>query len=132
MNLSKTTKNIIMMIGIVALVFIIGGIVFHRSILALYFALGVIITSSLNVAKMYLVERTVNNTLEIENQESGKIYVKLQFLLRYVITIAVLLGVGLINVFVYPPFISIWGAIAGLFTLQIAVIIVRHRKLDDE
>jgi len=121
-----------MMIGIVALVFIIGGIVFHRSILALYFALGVIITSSLNVAKMYLVERTVNNTLEIENQESGKIYVKLQFLLRYVITIAVLLGVGLINVFVYPPFISIWGAIAGLFTLQIAVIIVRHRKLDDE
>lgn len=132
MNLSKATKNIIMMICIVALVFIIGGVAFHRSIHALYFALGVIITSSLNVVKMYLVERTVNNTLEIENQESGKIYVKLQFLLRYVITIAVLLGVGLINVFVEPPFISIWGTIAGLFTLQVAVIIVRHRKLDDE
>lgn len=120
------------MIGLVALVFIVGGAIYYRSIHALYFALGVAITSGLNVAKMYLVERTANKTLEIESQDTGKNYVKLQFLFRYVITIVVLLGIGLVNLFVAPPFISIWGAVAGLFTLQIAVIIVRHKSQSDD
>ena len=120
------------MIGAVALVFIIGGIVFHRSIEALYFAFGVILTSALNVGKMCMLERTIGKTLEMDDQEIGKTHVRLQYMFRYFITIVVLLGISLVNVFVDPPFISIWGAVFGLFTLQIALILVRHRKIDEE
>jgi len=132
MKLSRTSKNFIMMIGLAALIFIVAGAIFYRSIHALYFAFGVILTSSLNVGKVFLVEKTVDTTLELKDENAGRNYVKLQFLFRYVLTALVLLGVGLINLYVYPPFISIWGTIAGMFTLQVAVIIVRHRKLDDE
>ncbi|MCL2227100.1 MAG: hypothetical protein FWB97_05670 [Oscillospiraceae bacterium] len=132
MKLSRTAKNMVTMIGLVALVFIVGGIIFHRSIHALYFAIGVILTSSLNVGKVYMLERTVSKTLDMEDPNSGKNYVKLQYLLRYAITGVVLLGVGLVTVYVDPPFVNIWGAVAGIFTLQISVIIVRHRGLDDE
>ena len=132
MKLSRTSKNIIIMIGLAALAMIIGGVIFYRSIHALYFAFGVIITSSLNVGKVFLLEKTVTNTLELQDENAGRNYVKLQFMLRYVITALVLLGVGLINLYVNPPFISIWGTLFGMFTLQVAVIIVRHRKFDDE
>ena len=120
------------MIGVAALVFIIGGIVFHRSIEALYFAIGVILTSSLNVGKVFLLERTVQKTLEMDDPDSGKNYVKLQYLLRYGLTGLVLLAAGLIHVHVDPPFISIWGAVFGIFTLQISVISVRHMKIEEK
>jgi len=132
MNLSRTSKNIIYMIYLVALVFILAGTIYHRSIFALYFAIGVLLTSTLNVGKVFLLERTVNITMEMTDQNTGKNYVKFQYLIRYFLTAAVLVGVGLVNVFVDPPFISVWGALAGIFTMQIAVIIVRHRKLDIE
>jgi len=125
------SKSLIMMIGFTAIVFIFAGLIFHRSMLALYFAIGVILTSSLNVGKVFLLEKTVDNTLDIKDENDGKNYVKLQFLFRYVLTAAVLLSVGLINIYITPPFISIWGTLAGMFTLQAAVIIVRHRKFDD-
>ncbi|MCL2391416.1 MAG: hypothetical protein FWC66_02245 [Oscillospiraceae bacterium] len=132
MKLSHTGKYMILMIGLVALVFIIGGGVFYRSIQALYFAIGVIVTSALNVGKVFLLERTVRKTMEKEDPNAGKNYVKLQYLFRYFITALVLVVVGIINVNVDPPFISVWGALAGVFTLQIAVIIVRHKKFAQE
>ena len=120
-----------LMICVVALVIIAGGAVFFQSIEALYFAIGVILTSSLNVLKIYMLERTVNRTLDMDNPESGKNFVRLHYLVRYFLTGAVLLGAGLVWIYVDPPFINIWGAVLGVFTLQIAVIVVRHRKLDE-
>jgi len=131
MKLSKTTRNMIFFICIAALAFIVGGVIFYRSIHALYFAIGVILTSSLNIGKVFLLQRTVQKTLEKDDIKSGKNYVRVQFLLRYALTTVVLLAAGLISVYVEPPFINIWGAIAGIFTLQISVLIVRNRKLDD-
>jgi len=131
MKVSKTTKNIMLMVCVVALVIIAGGAVFFQSIEALYFAIGVVLTSSLNVLKIYMLERTVNKTLDMDNPESGKNFVRLNYLVRYFLTGAVLLGAGLVWVYVDPPFINIWGAVIGVFTLQIAVIVVRHRKLDE-
>ena len=131
MKLSRTTKNIMFMICAAALVIIVGGAIFYRSIEALYFAFGVILTSALNVLKIYMLERTVNRTLDMDDKETGSNFVRLQYLVRYFLTGAVLLGVGLIWLYVEPPFINIWGAVLGVFTLQIAVIIVRHRKLED-
>ena len=132
MESPRVIKNMVFFICIAAMAFIVIGIIYYRSVYALYFAIGVILTSSLNVGKVFLLQRTVQKTLEKDDINSGKNYVRLQFLLRYALTTAVLLASGLISVYVDPPFISIWGAIAGLFTLQISVLIVRHRKLEDE
>ena len=132
MKLSRTSKGLIQMICVSALAIIVIGCVVYRSIDSLYFTVGVIMTSSLNVGKVFLLERTVQKALEKEEPDSGKNYVRLQFLLRYVLTTLVLLAAGLISVYVEPPFINIWGAIAGLFTLQISAMIVRHRKYEDD
>ena len=119
-------------IVITALILMVVGVALYRSIDALYFAIGVLLTSSLNIGKLFLLERTVRNTLEMTDQRTGKNYVRLQYILRYFLTGAILVGAGLITVYVDPPFINLWGALAGLFTLQIAVIIVRNKKLDDD
>ena len=131
MKLSRVTKNIIYMIGLAALVLILVGAIIFRSVEAFYFAFGVILTSALNVLKICMLERTVSNTLENDNVEAGKNKMRLQYLFRYFITAVVLLAIGLVNMFFDPPFINIWGAVAGIFTLQIAVIIVRNKKLDE-
>jgi len=115
----------IMVIGIAALVMMIGGAIFYRSFEALPFALGVFLTSALNAGKLLMHERTVNKTIDMGDPKAGKNYVRLQFLIRYFLTAAVLVVAGL------TPFISVWGALFGIFTLQISVIIVRATKLDD-
>ena len=132
MELSKIAKRMILFIGVAALALIVVGAAIYRSIDALYFAIGVIASSSLNVGKVFLLERTVQKTLEMDDPASGKNYVRLQFLVRYVFTGLVLVAAGLISNYVEPPFINIWGALAGIFTLQISVIIVRHSKLDEQ
>ena len=132
MNLSLPSKKMVVVIGISALVIIAGGAAIYRSVEAIYFALGVILTSALNVFKVFLLERTVKKVVDIEEPETGKNYVRLQYLLRYFLTGAVLLAVGLVTAYVHPPFINIWGAIAGIFTLQIAVIVVRSMKLEED
>jgi len=128
----------ILVICIAAFVIIaVGYVVFllflQRALLqALFFAFGVVLTSALNVLKVYMLERTVQNTLEIDDVSTGKNYVRLQYLLRYALTGAVLLVAGLIWINVDPPFINIWGAIAGIFTLQISVIVVRSMKIEND
>jgi len=131
MNLSMPSRRIILVIGISALVLIAVGAVIYRSLEALYFAVGVILTSSLNVFKVMLLERTVKKAVDMEQPDTGNNYVRLQYLLRYFLTGLVLLAAGLVSVYVEPPFINIWGAVAGLFTLQIAVISVRSMKNDE-
>ena len=132
MKLSPTTRKMSIMVCFCALALFVIGAVIYRSIEALYFAFGVILTSSLNLGKIYLLDRTVKKTLEMDDPNFGKNYVRLQYLLRYFLTAAVLLGAGLVTMYVEPPFINIWGAVAGLFTFQAAVIIVRHSKPEDE
>ena len=93
---------------------------------SLYFAIGVVLTSALNVLKIFLLERTVRKTMDMDNPDKGKNYIRIQGLLRYFLTAAILVIAG------FTPFISVWGAIAGIFTLQVSIIIVRMMKFDDE
>jgi len=87
--------------------------------------------SLLNVCKIVLLERTVKKALELDNQDFGRNYVRFQYLGRYFLTAIVLLGAGLIG-YLTPHVSIIPGAIAGVFTMQISVIIVRHMKHNDE
>jgi len=98
---------------------------------ALFFAIGVAMMALLNTCKIVLLERTVQKALELDDPNFGKNYVRFQYLVRYFLTAVVLLGAGLIGY--YTPHTSIiLGAIAGVFTMQISVIIVRHIKQTDE
>ena len=132
MKISRLGKRMVFFVGVSAFVFILAGVAIYRSIDALYFAFGVILTSSLNVLKVYMLERTARKTLDIEDQKEGKNFVRFQYLIRYFLTAAVLLGVGLVTLYADPPFINIFGAVAGIFTLQVSVIIVRSMKIEDE
>jgi len=124
------------------------------------FALGVMASSGLNIFKLRMLERTVQKVIYMDDQEAGKNIVRLQYLLRYFMTGVVLLAIGLIHNFTTPPpfysdrdgyiavwatlfpnapealltapFISIWGALFGIFTLQLSVIIVRLLKLEKD
>jgi uncharacterized membrane protein len=137
MKLSGISKRMILVICIAALVLVVGGfivcLVFESRNLteALFFSIGVILTSALNAWKIYLLERTVKRTLDMEDPDTGKNYVRFQYLLRYFLTGLVLLAAGLISYF--TPHVSIAvGAVAGVFTMQISIMIVRHMKIDDE
>ena len=162
MELSKPSKLIVRMIVFTALVIIVIGIVYYRSFAALPFALGVTVTSILNIMKVRMLERTVRKVADMDegDQEIGKNTVRFNYLLRYFITGVVLAAIGVIQNYTTPPpeyssrtvyidvwatlfpqgpesllnapFISVWGALAGIFTFQIAVLIVRSMKLEKD
>jgi len=156
----KPSGLMVKMIMLAALIIIIIGVVFYRSLAVFPFALGVLITSGLNIIKMRMLERTVQKIIYMDDQEAGKNIIRFQYLLRYFLTGIVLVAIGLIqnytspppiyssrdwyigvwaflfpnapDTLIYAPFISVWGAVAGIFTLQIAVIIVRSFKLEKD
>jgi len=148
------------MVAVAAIIIIIIGVVFYRSLAAIPFGLGVIVTSILNIYKIRMLERTVQKVINMEDKESAKNVVRLRYLLRYSLTGIVLVAVGLIHNYTSPPpiyssresylgvwavlfpgapeslssapLISIWGAIFGVFTLQLSVILVRSLKLEKD
>jgi len=156
----KPTRLMKRMVLIAALIIIVAGAIFYRSLAALPFALGVLATSGLNIFKLRMLERTVQKVIYMDDQEAGKNVVRLQYLLRYFMTGVVLVIIGLIHNFTTPPpfysdregyiavwatlfpnapealltapFISIWGALFGIFTLQLSVILVRSLKLEKD
>jgi len=157
-GLSKPSRLMIRMVIVTALLIIVIGMIYYRSFAALPFALGVIVTSCLNIIKIRMLEQTVHKVMSMTDQDAGKNTVRLQYLLRYLLTGVVLVLVGLIQNYTTPPpfysdrtwyiavwailfpggseaflnapFISIWGALAGLFTLQASIIIIRSMKLE--
>ena len=154
------SQLMIRMVIVAALLIIVVGAVFYRSLAALPFALGVIVTSGLNIIKIRMLEQTVNKVISMDDQEAGKNVIRLRYLLRYFLTGIVFVAVGLIHTYTSPPpvyssrgsylgvwailfpnapealltapFISIWGALVGIFTLQISVILVRSLKLEKD
>ena len=155
----KPTKIMIKMIMIAALVIIVIGIVYYRSLASVPFIFGVLITTGLNIFKLRMLERTVQKVVNMDDQAAGKNIVRFQYLLRYLMTGVVLVVIGLIHTYtteppfysdrnwfgvwaaIFPnapaaltgaPFISIWGALAGLFTMQISVFMLRFMKLEKD
>ena len=156
----KPSRLMMKMVLISALIIIIIGAVFYRSLAAIPFSLGVMVTSLLNILKLRMLERTVQKVMNTEDSEMGKNIVRLQYLLRYFLTGIVLVAIGLIHnftspppiysdrdwyiaiwgtifpnapeVFIHAPLISMWGALAGIFTLQLSVILVRSLKLEKD
>ena len=161
-SVESTRASMLMkrMIIVAALIIIVVGAVYYRSLAALPFTLGVIVTSGLNILKVRMLEKTVYKVVGMDDQEAGKNVVRFRYLLRYFLTGIVLVAVGLIHTYTTPPpfyadrdsylgvwaillpnapeallsapLISIWGALAGIFTLQLSVILVRSLKLEKD
>ena len=113
MEISGTAKKMIYVIGISALVIIGAGILYYRSAAAFPFALGVALTSGLNALKLILLERAVYNVVDMDAKRAER-YILAQHMLRFALTAFVLVASALV------PFVSIWGAAAGIFTFPLA------------
>ena len=127
MRLSAIAKKMIMLIGASSLVFIAAGVIYHRSLSALPFILGVLMVAALNCLKAVLLERAVEKAANMDEGKSAANYIRGQYLVRFVLTGAVLI-VAAKN----PQIISLWGAIAGIFTWQIAALLLKFFIGDDK
>ena len=158
---SPKAAKLMMRMVIVAAIFVIaiGGAI-YRSFAVIPFALGVAATSGLNIFKLRMLTNTIQKVLDTEDIETGKNTVRLQYLFRYFLTGVVLVAIALIDNYttappiyservshiavwaaIFPngpeslltaPLISIMGALAGLFTLQLSIFIVRFFKLEKD
>ncbi|MCL2162995.1 MAG: ATP synthase subunit I [Oscillospiraceae bacterium] len=126
MKVSTLVKKMSIIICVLALAIICGGAVFYRSLEAVPFAIGVMSTSALNILKAIMIERTTRKAIDLTEENEGKNYVRLQYIIRYLLTGLVLVAAAL------TPFISLWGAILGIFTLQLSAIIARLMKFDEK
>lgn len=119
MALSQQAKKMICIVGLSQLVFVGASAMYYRSSSFLPFALGVLLSSSLNMVKIIMLDRTVAKALGGKKDAAAN-YVRLQYLLRFSLTAAVLAAA------VFIPFVSLWGAAAGLLTLQIAAYATKY------
>ena len=81
------------------------------------FAAGLFVGCTLSAAKVILLERALSNSFDLEGT-SAKNYATLQSILRYVLTIAVLLMIVL-----FRGVFGLWGTILGVLTLQLSAYI---------
>ncbi|MCL2034391.1 MAG: hypothetical protein FWG94_06620 [Oscillospiraceae bacterium] len=127
MKISVTAKRMIIAIIITSFVFIAAGGVYYRSYAVFPFAAGVVLMAALNVLKVAMLERAVNNAADmIEKKDAGN-YLRVQYMLRLLLTGVVLFIAATDKV----PFVSLWGAIAGIFTFQIAAFSLKFYPADD-
>ena len=114
MKLSDLAKRMIFTILIIALIFILGSVIYHRSLDFLPFALGVLIGSAVSIVKVFLLERAIDKVLTMEEKHAGN-YVSLQHILRLFLS-----GIVLILGAIVPQ-ISLWGVASGILAFQLAI-----------
>lgn len=115
MKLSKTAKNMILVIIVSSAAFIVACALYYRSFAFIPFAVGVLMGAGLNIIKVAMLENAVNHAITLEQKEAAN-YLKAQYFFRFILTGAVLAAAAVIP----DKFVSLWGAAAGIVTLQIA------------
>jgi len=126
MKLSIAAKRLAAATAIAALPVMVIGAIIYRSPEALLFIAGAAMTTALNVLKVIMLERAVNKAVEKETGAAAGNYIRIQYLLRFFLTGAVLVGCALLN------HTMLWGAAAGIFTLQIAALTSRFHTKGEE
>ena len=113
MKMSENARKMTLAICIAAFIIIaaevIIGIVFTPLAPPLQFAAGVILTAGINVLKVRMLDRAVAKTVDMEDGRAAN-YIRLQYLVRYFLTGAVLVVAAL------TPFINLPGAALGVLT----------------
>ena len=82
------------------------------------YALGLTLGCLLSLGKVILLEKALDRSLDAGEEKSAKNYAHFQSILRYLLTIAVLLVVVL-----FPRVFGLFGVILGVLSLQISAYI---------
>lgn len=118
MKLTNLAKRMIITILIIALICVLGSVIYYRSLGFLPFLIGAVLGSAVSIVKVFLLERAVNKALELEQKKAGQ-YVSVQHWLRMLLS-GVVLFLGAV-----VPWINLWGVVAGILAFQIATFSVK-------
>lgn len=118
MKISDVAKRMLITILIIAAICVLGSIIYYRSWEFLKFLLGAILGTAVSIAKIFLLERSVDKALNMEKQNAGA-YVSLQYFLRLILTGAVLVLGAVV------PQINLWGVVSGVFAFPISLYVAR-------
>lgn len=114
MKISPLAKRMIITIFIIALASVLISIIYYRSLDFLPFLYGIILGSVVSIAKIFLLEHTVNKAIDLEKHKASS-YVTVQYILRLVVT-GVVLYLGAV-----VPQINLLGVVVGILAFQAAV-----------
>jgi len=125
MELPVTVKKMILAIGVSSVFIIAAGAAYYRSFSVLPFAFGVLLMSALNAVTVIMLKRALALSLCMEGKAAGK-FVQNYNLLWYLL-------IGLVLVLAAKvPFIDLWGAVAGVFTMPVALFSMNFFNNSDE
>ena len=115
--MDNTVRKMIMVMLAAALVIIIAGFIastYYPHILPLPFAAGVLLTTTLNIIKALWLKHVIEKIVAMEDEAAAGNYLRAQYFLRFILT-----GVVLTIAALAPEsLISLWGAVAGIFTFH--------------
>ena len=120
-KLSELAKQTIAAILVIAFTFLIGSLLYYRSLDFIPYMIGLGLGSVVSIAKVMLVERAVEKALGMDQQRVGG-YVGGQYLLRMLLTAVVLIIGALVS------WISLWGVAAGVIAFQLGIYLVQLRN----
>ena len=118
MNLSDTSKRMVLVMSVLTAVIIGIGAVYYRSLSVFPFGIGVVLGAAVNSVKIIMLERAVQRVVIMDEKNAGN-YMRNQYLIRFALT-----GLGLVLA-VKAPFINLWGMVAGILTMQIATLYIK-------
>jgi len=116
MKINDIAKKMIFVLCVLLLIVIAASVVYYRSFEFFPFALGASLVVALNIIKVIMLDRAVDKALTMTEGKDASNYIRLQYFLRFILTGAVLVFAA-----VSPDdYVSLWGAVAGIFTMPIA------------
>jgi len=119
MKLNDIAKKMIFVLCILLVVIIATSAVYYRSFEFLPFAIGTSLVVALNIIKVIMLDRAVDKALAMTEGKDAGNYIRLQYFLRFILTGAVLVFAAV------SPYVNLWGAVAGIFTMPIAAHLMR-------
>lgn len=122
-QLTRTTRYILYALGAIAVVGIVVGLVinglFYSFTTPLQWILGLLLGIVTSGIRMVLLERATKQSMQKEG-EAAKNYAQVQFLLRFVLSIIVL-----VVLFLFPQWFNLIGGIIGILSLQFAAYLAK-------
>lgn len=124
LNLSETAAVMCTAIGGLFILFLAAGLTVSSLIYPFerpaQYALGLLMGCLLSAAKVVLLEKSLDRSVDMEGK-TAQGYANLMAVLRYLLTVAVLL-----LVFFFRDVFGLFGAIVGILSLQVAAYITGH------
>jgi len=114
MKLNDIAKKMIFVLCILLAVITVGSAIYYRSLAFLPFATGALLVVALNIVKIVMLDHAVDKALTMTEGKSAGNYMRVQYFLRFILTGAVLVFAAT------SPYINLWGAVAGVFTMPVA------------